>query len=92
MFTLSSPVWNFYKQVMELNLGHVIKYFRAFSLSRVLEAAVSASLVGSTDPMADNLTFLLRDSHTNTLGIPGQEPLYSLFKCKGRKFLFVICT
>jgi hypothetical protein len=48
--------------------------------------------VGSTDPMADNLTFLLRDSHTNTLGIPGQEPLYSLFKYIGRKFLFVICT
>jgi hypothetical protein len=58
----------------------------------VLEAAVSASLVGSTDPMADNLTFLLRDSHTNTLGIPGEEPFYSLFKCIGKKILFVICT
>jgi hypothetical protein len=65
--------------VLQLNLKYVIKYFRACPLSRVLEAAVSASLVGSTDPMADNLTFLLRDSHTNTLGIPGEgAPLLAL--------------
>jgi hypothetical protein len=43
------------------------------SLNRVLEAAISASLIGSADPMADNLTFLLRDSQLKSVGIPGGE-------------------
>ena len=43
------------------------------SLNRVLEAAVSASLVGAADPLADNLTFLLRDNPLKSVGIPGSS-------------------
>jgi hypothetical protein len=41
------------------------------ALNRVLEAAVSASLVGNSDPLTGNLTFLLRDNHLKSVGIPG---------------------
>ena len=47
------------------------------SLNRVLEAAISASLVGSTDPMTENLTFLLRDNQLKSVGIPGGRIVYT---------------
>jgi len=39
------------------------------SLNRVLETALTSSLTGSTDPLARNLTFTLRE--TSSIGIPG---------------------
>jgi hypothetical protein len=55
------------------------------SLNRVLEAAISASLVGSADPMAEHLTFLLRDTQLKSVGIPGREISLS---CASRKVLY----
>ena len=39
------------------------------SLNRVLETALTASLTGSLDPLARNLTFTIREA--SNLGIPG---------------------
>jgi len=46
------------------------------ALNRVLETAIAASLQGSSDPLARNLSFSLKENHDRNLGIPGLSLSY----------------